>query len=63
MSNVSKMSKYDFDLNVIVCFILAGKFSELDSYPFSYSDFSSLNDNYYYETEEIAKTEISVLQN
>lgn len=62
MSDVSKMSKYNFDLNVIVCFILAGKFSEIDAYPFSYSNFNSSNNEFTYDSEEIAENEISVLQ-
>ena len=62
MSNVSKISKYDFELNVIACFILAGKFSEIDAYPFDYKQFTSYNKEFIYSVEDIQKTEISVLK-
>ena len=62
MSNVSKISKYDFELNVIACFILAGKFSELDAYPFDYKLFTSKNGEFIYNVEDIQNAEISVLK-
>jgi hypothetical protein len=62
MCNVSKISKYDFELNVIACFILAGKFSELDAYPFDYKLFNSKNGEFIYNVEDIQNAEISVLK-
>ena len=62
MCDVSKISKYDFELNVIACFILAGKFSELDAYPFDYKLFTSKNGEFIYNVEDIQNAEISVLK-
>ena len=62
MCNISKISKFDFELKIIACFILAGKFSEIDAYPFDYKQFTSKNGEFIYSVEDIQNAEISVLK-
>lgn len=56
------MDQKQFDLKVISCFILAGKFSENDSYPFDLNHFTSVNEKYLFNSSSLRIAEIETLK-
>lgn len=57
-----QMNQTLFDLKVISCFILAGKFSENDSYPFDLNHFTSVNGRYLFNCSCIRVAELETLK-
>ena len=62
MNDIEFLERLDFQLYIIVSFILGEKFIEKDAFPFDYNNFISYEGDYEYESEEIQEAEIEILQ-
>lgn len=62
LSPVTILNSKKCDLIVISCFILAGKFSENDSYPFELNNFISSNKHYLFNASDVMHSEQKTLK-